>query len=95
MKKLFMYVFVFFLIPTTVYSWCSEPLPPYYKPSKPLVPWCVNEWSNTHTCDDWEIDSYNDSIRNYNYEVDSYIMDLQNYVDSAHDYANCEINSLD
>ncbi|PPR40545.1 MAG: hypothetical protein CFH22_01448 [Alphaproteobacteria bacterium MarineAlpha5_Bin12] len=94
MKKLFMYFFIFILIPSSVYSWCSAPSPPYYKPSKPSVPWCVNEWNNTHTCDEWEISSYNNSIRNYNYEVERYIMDLQNYVDSARNYANCEINSL-
>ena len=95
MKKLFIYLFVFFLIPNIGYCWCTAPSPPYYKPTKPSVPWCIDEWSNTHTCSNWEIDSYNDSIRNYNYEVESYISDLQYYVNAAHDYASCEISNLD
>ena len=59
-----------------------------------MVPWCVNEWDNTHTCSDWEIDNYNYDIRNYNYEVDSYINELQNYLYEAEDYVRCEINNL-
>ena len=92
MKVLFIPFVLFFS--TTVYSWCSAPSPPTYKPFKPSVPWCVNEWNNTHTCDDWEIELYNDSINTYNYEVQSFIMELQNYLDAARNYANCEIDSL-
>jgi len=91
--KILLTLFVL-LFSTTAYGWCSPPSPPIYKPIKPSVPWCVNEWNNTHTCDDWEISSYNNSINNYNYEVQSYIMDLQNYLDAARNYANCEIDSL-
>tara|TARA_B100001027_G_scaffold192960_1_gene148019 strand:+ start:168 stop:416 length:249 start_codon:yes stop_codon:yes gene_type:complete len=72
------------------------------KPTKPSVPYCVNEWSNTHTCDDWTINSYNRDVENYRYEVESYQRELQYYVDEAqrflndaYDYANCEIRNLD
>ena len=47
------------VVPMNLYAYCSEPSAPYSKPSKPSVPYCVNEYSNTHTCDDWEIQSYN------------------------------------
>ena len=85
---------LFFLIPSLSFSFCYEPSPPWSKPSKPSVPWCVNEWNNTHTCDDWEIEAYNDSINTYNYEVEIFIMELQNYLDAARTYANCEIETL-
>ena len=59
-----------------------------------MVPWCVDEWTNTHTCSDWEIDNYNYEVQNYNYDVQNYIYELQNYLYEAEDYVNCEINSL-
>ena len=82
------------LIPSISFSFCYEPSPPWSKPSKPTVPWCVNEWDNTHTRSDWEIDSYYNDVDNYNYEVRSYVNDLQNYLYEAEDYVNCEINNL-
>jgi hypothetical protein len=82
------------LIPSISFSFCYEPSPPWSKPSKPTVPWCVNEWDNTHTFSDWEIDSYYNDVDNYNYEVRSYVNDLQNYLYEAEDYVNCEINNL-
>ena len=82
------------LIPSISFSFCYEPSPPWSKPSKPTVPWCVNGWDNTHTFSDWEIDSYYNDVDNYNYEVRSYVNDLQNYLYEAEDYVNCEINNL-
>jgi len=32
------------LFPSLSYSYCYEPSPPWSKPIKPSVPWCVNEW---------------------------------------------------
>ena len=107
MKKLLGIVVLGLLIPTYVFAWCSEPMAPdapstYSKPSKPSVPYCVNEWNNTHTCDDWIINSYNSDLESYRYEVDAYQRSLQNYVgdaeyfaSEAYDYANCEIRSLE
>ena len=93
-------------VPTHVYAWCSEPMAPsapssWSKPSKPSVPYCVNEWNNTHTCDDWTINSYNSDLDNYRYDVERYQRELQSYVNDAQyfanealDYANCEIRNL-
>ena len=95
------------LVPTYVFAWCSEPMAPsvpsnWNKPSKPSVPFCVNEWNNTHTCDDWTISSYNSDLQRYRYELEDYQRKLQNYVNDAQyfanealNYANCEIRNLD
>jgi hypothetical protein len=93
MKKSLLYVLIILIFPGAGYS-CYEPSAPYFSASEPSVPWCVNEWENTHTCSDWEIDSYYQSIRNYNYEVENYVNELQNYVDDAVLYAQCEMNNI-
>lgn len=76
-------------------AFCSDPSPPWSKPSPPTTPYCVNTWDNTHTCNDWEIDSYNRQVRAYRDEVEAYVAALQRYVDDAVEYAKCEINSLE
>jgi hypothetical protein len=83
------------VLPINLYAFCSEPSAPYWKPSKPSVPYCVNEYANTHTCDDWVIESYYSDLDSYRYEVQRYINELQQYVSNASDYANCEISNLD
>ena len=88
-------IFLLLFMPINAYTFCMEPSPPFSKPSKPSVPYCVNEFSGTHTCDDYTISSYNNSIRSYNYEVENYVNALQRYVSEASDYANCEIRNLD
>ena len=100
-------IIIFFALPENVFAYCSDPFPPdppsnYYRPTKPSTPYCVNTYSNTHTCDEWEIDSYNSQLRTYKNDVDDYIRRLKNYVSEASyfaneavDYANCEIRGLD
>ena len=106
MKKILKIIIFVVLIPANVFAWCSEPMAPsvpsnWNKPSKPLVPFCVNEWNNTHTCDDWTINSYNSDLDRYRYELEDYQRELQNYVNDAQyfanealSYANCEIRNL-
>ena len=106
MKSFLTIMVIVLFIPTYVLAYCSEPRAPsapstYSKPSKPSIPFCVNEFSNTHTCDDWEINSYNSDLDRYKYEVDDYQRSLQSFVNDAgdfareaHDYANCEIRNL-
>ena len=99
MKKIIIFLTISFFWGNYVYGFCYAPTAPSNwdrptKPTKPMVPFCVNEWNNTHTCSDWEIESYYSDIRNYNYEVESYVNDLQNYLYDAEDYVRCEINSL-
>ena len=58
----------------------SEPSGPF---SKPSVPYCLSGYgySREHTCDAWEIQSYQD-------ELDRYIRDLQSYSNEASEFAN-------
>ena len=98
--KIILAILLFF--PGLSYGYWYEPSPPWSKPIEPSVPWCVNEWNNTHTCDDWTITSYNNDLQNYRYDIENYQRELQYYVDEAqsfvndaYEYANCEIRNLD
>ena len=97
MKKFLSILFLGLFVTNVAYSFCSAPSEPgmFSRPTKPSVPFCVNEFTRTHTCDSWEISSYNSALQSYRYEVESYISDLQRYVDDARAYAECEIRNLD
>ena len=75
--------------------WCIEPTVYLSTPVKPNVPWCVNEWYNTHTCDEWEIKSYYSELDAYRDEAQYFINSLNLYVDEAVDYAQCRANELE
>ena len=106
-STIFSIMISFFILPANVLAYCSNPTPPdppstYLRPTKPSVPYCVNTYSNTHTCDQWEIDSYNNDLERYKNDVEDYIRKLKGYVREANsfasetvDYANCEIRNLD
>ena len=86
---------------------CYEPDPPdppstYNRPEPPRPPYCLDAFSGTHTCEDWEIDGYNDEFRQYKYELEAYREELRQYVSDAEDfaydasdYAECEISDLE
>ena len=86
---------------------CLEPYAPdppstVYRPAPPSPPYCFDPFSGTHTCDSWEIDSYNAAIQQYNYELEDYLRKLKQYVADAEafaiealDYAKCEIRGLE
>lgn len=89
---------------TGAFAYCSEPSAPTFygnKPDEPFTPYCIDTFSKTHNCSEWEIDSYNrdveaynDALRSYQREVESYIDELSSYVDEAVTYAKCEISNL-
>ena len=82
-------------IPFKGWAFCSAPSVPFGgPPTKPTTPYCVNTFSNTHTCSDWEINSYNNDLRNYQNEVEYFVNDLNSYLNQAQDYVNCEIRNL-
>ena len=95
------------LSPNIAFAFCSEPNAPdapstFSRPDKPTIPFCVNTLDNTHTCEDWEIDSYNRDLRNYRDEVNDYVQDLRDYIDEAEDYysevvayTKCEVNDIE
>lgn len=76
------------------FAYCSEPSAPYGKPTRPDTPYCVNTFTNTHTCDDWEIDRYNSEIRSFKSDYETYVRRLRDYVDEAVEYAECQVRSL-
>jgi|TARA_B100001093_G_C26187341_1_gene742417 hypothetical protein len=95
MKKLLAIIVLGLLWSGSANAFCIEPsISSWNKPSKPSVPYCINEYNNTHTCDDYTISSYNSDISSYNYDVESYVRELENFVRDAQNYANCEIRSL-
>ena len=95
MKKFLTIIFLCMAAPKFVYAFCIEPsISSWNKPSKPSVPYCINEYNNTHTCDDYTISSYNNDISSYNNDVESYVRELNDYVREAQNYANCEIRNL-
>ena len=82
MKNFLLMIIIFLIIPAKVFAWCSEPMATsapssWSNPTKPSVPFCVTEWNNTHTCDDWIITSYNNDLQNYRYDVENYQRELQ------------------
>ena len=77
-------------------AFCIEPSVSFLDtPIKPSVPYCVNEWDNTHTCDEWELSNYYNDIESYNIEVEDFIDQLNNYIDEAVDYAKCRMGELE
>lgn len=107
MKTIKLAILFLFISPNMAFAFCFEPSAPsapsiFWKPQKPNTPYCVNTFTNTHTCSDWEIDSYNREVERYNSEIEDYVFKLQQYVNEAIEFANaadayarCEINNLD
>ena len=92
----FLFIILFVLRPVQLHAFCSEPSAYLiYTPSKPSVPWCVNESNNTHTCSEWEIDSYYNALEIYRDDSQEFIEDLNRYVDEAVEYAQCRVGELD
>ena len=96
-----------FVISETTHAFCSTPYAPdppstFMKPTKPSAPWCVDEYARTHSCDDWEINSYYNDLDSYRNEIENYVRQLKSFVYEAEAfyseavaYANCEISSFD
>lgn len=93
-------------LPTVASAFCTAPLAPtppvtWNKPTKPSVPYCINEYARTHTCSDWEIESYRSDMNRFRNEVSDYIAELQRYIsavnlyaDQAVSYAVCEADDV-
>lgn len=88
-------VLAFIFLGSTAQAYCIEPSFWMSTPVPPSVPYCVDTWSRTHTCDDWVIDDYNRAIQYYNDEVERFVRELNNYVDDAFEYAQCRMNELE
>ena len=94
--RIFSLIVIFFTSSSFALAFCVEPTGRFIEtPVKPSVPWCVNEWDNTHTCDDWVISTYYDELSNYQAEVEYFITRLNSYVDEAVEYAQCRAAELE
>ena len=94
-KPLILLTAFFASIASSALSFCMEPSVSFLMtPYKPEAPYCVNLYTNTHTCDEWEIDNYYSELDNYRFEVNQFIEALNNYVEEAAEYARCRANEL-
>ena len=96
------------IVATTSSAWCgmycSEPRAPSFyesKPTKPDVPYCINEYSRTNSCDQFtidnynsEVETYNSALRSYRSSVELYVSELNSYLRKAKVYADCEVSNL-
>lgn len=90
--------------PVSAGIYCTPPVAPSFfetKPTKPIKPFCLNEITNTHTCDEWivskyniEVDTYNGRLREYQDAARIYIDELNSYLKKAREYAQCEVENL-
>ena len=79
-----------------VSAFCMAPMTTFITtPIKPSTPLCVNRFNNTHTCDGWEINSYNSRLKAYNLDVEFFIKKLNKYIDESVEYAKCRMNQLE
>jgi hypothetical protein len=93
--------------PAIAVAGCYEPSPPsrYSKPTKPeppRKPFCAGGYTGKNTCNEWEVSSYNSSVRSYNSDMETYQRDVEDYVrklkqylEDAQSYAVCEVKSLE
>ena len=84
------------LMPSSVNAFCSEPSMYTTPPdppsswSKPNPPYCLSgySYSDTHTCDRWEIDGFIDEVTIYIDELNDYVREANAYANEAIEYAN-------
>lgn len=58
------------------------------KPARPVVPSCVDEARNRHTCRASVISAYNGQLENYGRAFDRYVSDMNGYVDALNRYVD-------
>lgn len=77
---------------TITMAFCYEPTAPDAPwGGPPSPPYCFNEWDKTHTCQQWEIDSWIDEINSYIRKMVNYANEANEFASDAVDYANCQI----
>lgn len=93
--KMLLLVLVLACVPVPALAYCSEPsfsedppdAPGSY--SRPDVPFCLQEyqWSGTHTCDSWELDSYKADVEDYVQRLNTYLEEANSFAEEAVEYA--------
>lgn len=96
--------------PMSAHAYRSIPSFGYFSPpelpgtySRPSLPICLSDFqfSRTHTCDQWVIDSYVDEVNNYIQKLREFVEEANefnrnasNYASEALDYAKCESDEV-
>jgi hypothetical protein len=73
---------------------CVAPTAPIMYSRKPIVPYCVNEITHTHTCDEFTVSQYNSELEAYNRAANRFIQDFNMYVQDVNEYVSCVRNNL-
>ena len=85
-----------FLLLSSVQSWayCSEAsfsesgpdAPGSYE--EPNIPYCLQEykWSGKHTCEDYEIQAYENDVEDYIRKLRDYVSEASNFSSSANSF---------
>lgn len=95
------FLFILLLLaPSTAIAYCGDPIAPSFQyfggtPNPPRTPACVNEYTNTHTCDDWTIQSYNRDVDKFNTELGRYMDAVRRYADDVDAYYTNAVNQID
>jgi hypothetical protein len=99
MTRVLLFAFVF-LVPSTAVAYCLQPNAPSFQyfgatPQPPRVPVCVNQYTNTHTCDDWTIQTYNAEVDRFNAEIGRYMDAVRRYADAVDSYYSDAVDHVD
>lgn len=97
------------LISQNAFGYCSKPSAgiffdfPEPSISRPNMPYCLSEfhYSRTHTCEEWEIQSYLSEVEDYQRQLERYLDEVNDFMDEAKDladdaerYANCAMKEV-
>lgn len=109
MQRLAFLFVVIIAAPNSALAYCSEPYASVTLPSspgsykKPSVPYCLSgyKYSRTHTCEDWEITSYQEDVEEYLEELQDYANEAVaaanraiTFANNAKEYAKCESDDV-
>jgi hypothetical protein len=73
-------------------AYCQGPFAPRAPYRSLTLPACLAgyERSGTHTCSDWEIDTYINAVNAYVEDLNAYVREADAYADAVYNYAKCE-----
>lgn len=100
---------IFVSASSQTWAYCYEPSVHFSPPdgpasySRPSVPYCLNSYrfSGEHTCDQWEIDSYQRAVDEYVDQLQEYMNEAAevakkavSFAEEVEEYARCEAEEV-
>src|SRR6476659_10108285 len=67
------------------FGFCMEPRAPSLFASRPQKPYCAT----THSCEQWQVDSYKIEVTQYFDALQTYLVNVDAYRKKAYEYAQC------